>query len=84
MEGAERLRWIDFNSNRQYTLSVDGRVSETGDWQLTDGLVLTPKPQGGEESSRIVYQVLEFSPGRIILRQLIPQGRSPPFARTQN
>jgi hypothetical protein len=45
MEGAERLRWIDFNSNRQYTLSVDGRVSETGDWQLTDGLVLTPKPQ---------------------------------------
>ena len=70
---------IQFGDDRQFTLSVHGRAPERGVWKLRGNLILTPRPQDGEQPPNVVYRIVEYVPGRIVLRWLTRQGRSLPF-----
>jgi hypothetical protein len=76
--------WIELGSNQQYSLSINGRLSESGDWSLSNGLMLSPAEDAENRPSQVVYQIIEFIPGRMILRQQIPEGRSLPITLTKH
>ena len=74
---------VTFSANQQYTLLVSGQSAETGVWQLRGNLILTPEQRSQEQPANVVYQILEFSSDKMVIRRLVHEGRSLPFSMTR-
>jgi hypothetical protein len=71
--------WIIFDQERRYTLTVNGMTAESGNWKLSGALILSPEGDDVSETGQIIYQIINYVPGEMTLRQQTPAGRSLPF-----